>query len=105
LTDFFFSLCEIGRKTVSLQPEKPDDMRQLLIFAMMLVATAANAQKPIEMNLWPDGPRTNNGDPEDQAKIWVYLPDSKKATGRAVVCCPGGGYQHLHAEYPPAFGS
>ena len=74
-------------------------MRQLLIFAMMLVATAANAQKPIEMNLWPDGPRTNNGDPEDQAKIWVYLPDSKKATGRAVVCCPGGGYQHLAMQH------
>ena len=66
---------------------------------MMLVATAANAQKPIEMNLWPDGPRTNNGDPEDQAKIWVYLPDSKKATGRAVVCCPGGGYQHLAMQH------
>ena len=66
---------------------------------MMLVATAANAQKPIEMNLWPDGPRVSNGDPEDQAMIWVYLPDSKKATGRAVVCCPGGGYQHLAMQH------
>ena len=59
-----------------MQPEKPDDMRQLLIFAMMLVAAVAHAQKPIEMNLWPDGPRVSNGDPEDQAMIWVYLPDS-----------------------------
>ncbi len=39
-------------------------MKQVLLLAMMLVATAANAQKAQEMNLWPDGPRTNNGDPE-----------------------------------------
>ena len=47
------------------------------------------------MNLWPNGPKTSNGDAEDMAKVWVYLPDEKRATGRAVVCFPGGGYQHL----------
>ena len=74
-------------------------MKQLLIFAVMFLSAVASAQKPQEINLWPEGPRTNNGDPEDQAKVWVYLPDANKATGRAVVCCPGGGYQHLAMQH------
>jgi acetyl esterase/lipase len=74
-------------------------MKQVLLLAMLLLSAGAFAQKAQEMNLWPDGPRTNNGDPEDQAKVWVYLPDAKKATGRAVVCCPGGGYQHLAMQH------
>lgn len=59
----------------------------------------AAAQKPIEMNLWPNGPKTSNGDPNDMAKVTVYLPNEKKATGRAIVCCPGGGYQHLAMQH------
>ena len=74
-------------------------MKQLFFFMLMLVSAVASAQKAQEINLWPEGPRTNNGDPEDQAKVWVYLPDAKKATGRAVVCCPGGGYQHLAMQH------
>ena len=66
---------------------------------MMLVAMSATAQKPIEMNLWPEGPKTSNNDPKDMAKVWVYLPDEKQATGRAVVCCPGGGYSHLAMDH------
>ena len=65
---------------------------------MLLMATVASAQKPIEMNLWPEGPKTGNGDPQDMAKVEVFLPDGKMATGRAVVCCPGGGYSHLAWE-------
>ena len=74
-------------------------MKQLLLFVLMFVSAVASAQKAQEINLWPEGPRTSNGDPEDQAKVWVYLPDAKKATGRAVVCCPGGGYQHLAMQH------
>ncbi len=33
------------------------------------------------------------------AKVTVFLPDAKKATGRAIVCCPGGGYQHLAMQH------
>lgn len=74
-------------------------MKQLLILTMIFVSMIASAQKPIELNIWPDGPRTSNGDPKDMAKVWVYLPDAKKATGRAVVCCPGGGYTHLAMQH------
>ena len=84
-------------ETVKAKTE--DKMKQLLIFAVMFLSAVASAQKPQEINLWPEGPRTNNGDPEDQAKVWVYLPDANKATGRAVVCCPGGGYQHLAMQH------
>lgn len=73
-------------------------MKKILFFVMLLFPMLASAQKPIELNLWPQGPMTSNGDPQDMAKVWVYLPDAKKATGRAVVCCPGGGYSHLAME-------
>ncbi len=62
------------------------------------MATLASAQKPLEINLWPEGPKTSNGDPQDMAKVEVFLPEEKQATGRAVVCCPGGGYSHLAWE-------
>ena len=73
-------------------------MKQILTLAVLLMATVAAAQKPIEINLWPEGPKTSNGDPQDMAKVEVFLPDEKTATGRAVVCCPGGGYSHLAWE-------
>ena len=73
--------------------------KQVLTSLLMLVATMAMAQKPIEMNLWPEGPKTSNGDPNDMAKVTVYLPNQKHATGRAIVCCPGGGYSHLAMQH------
>ena len=74
-------------------------MKKVLFFLMMFVSTMASAQKGNEMNLWPDGPRTSNGDPKDMAKVTIFLPDEKKATGRAIVCCPGGGYTHLAMQH------
>ena len=74
-------------------------MKKVLFFLMMFVSIMASAQKGTEMNLWPDGPHTSNDDPEDMAKVTVFLPDEKKATGRAIVCCPGGGYTHLAMQH------
>lgn len=62
---------------------------------MLAAAATATAQKGVEFNLWPTGAPNSNGDPRDTAKVYVYLPDKKVATGRAVVICPGGGYDHL----------
>ena len=36
--------------------------------------------------------------PDGKANILVCLPESGKATGRAVVICPGGGYEWLAME-------
>ena len=51
------------------------------------------------MELWPKGAKVVSPDTNDHAEITVYLPDAKRATGRAVVCCPGGGYTHLAMDH------
>ena len=70
---------------------RSDMKRNVLTCLMMFIAMMAMAQKPIEMNLWPEGPKSSNGDPNDMTKVTIYLPNEKHATGRAIVCCPGGG--------------
>ncbi|MBX3415258.1 MAG: alpha/beta hydrolase [Pirellulales bacterium] len=55
---------------------------------------------PEVVYLWPDGaPGAVGNEPLDQPRITVYLPPADKATGAAVVVCPGGGYQHLAVTY------
>ena len=69
-----------------------------LLFAAALImasATSAFAQRPITINLWPSEPAVAGTDDKDTAQVQVFLPREKMATGRAVVICPGGGYQTL----------
>lgn len=68
-----------------------------LLFAAAMLALSLNmsAQQSYEINLWPNGPAMKSSDAGDTAKVKVFLPEKKSATGRAVVICPGGGYQHL----------
>lgn len=61
--------------------------------------TGVLAQEGVKMELWPGGAPNGNGDGSDKAELTVFLPDAKKATGRAVVCCPGGGYAHLAMQH------
>lgn len=74
---------------------KMKSTKTILAAVFMALCLPAAAQQKLEMNLWPQGAPNSNGDSADSAKVWVYLPDKKAATGRAVVICPGGGYQHL----------
>ena len=86
-------------------------MKKTLLSILSLVLLVVNtlAQKTHDMDLWPKGLPNSNGidqsQPFDDAKqnfkpsIKVYLPDKKKATGAAVVCCPGGGYSHLAMDH------
>ena len=74
---------------------KMKSTKTILAAIFMALCLPAAAQQKLEMNLWPQGAPNSNGDSADSAKVWVYLPDKKAATGRAVVICPGGGYQHL----------
>lgn len=68
-----------------------------LLFAAAMLALSLNmsAQQSYEINLWPNGSAVKSSDAGDTAKVKVFLPEKKSATGRAVVICPGGGYQHL----------
>ncbi len=71
-------------------------LRKFIIFtAFAIFSTSVVAQKVFDSNLYQGKAPHNNGDPTDTAKVRVFLPDSKEATGRAVVICPGGGYDHL----------
>jgi len=74
-------------------------MKRLNIFIvfMLMATTIASAQQVI--NLWPNGAPNSNGDDSDKAELTVLLPDAKKATGHAIVCCPGGAYSHLAMQH------
>ncbi len=79
---------------------------------MMLAAFSGtiNAQKT--MKLWPDEIPFSNGTIGEEEitdrghirnvqdpTITVYLPEQEKATGAAVVICPGGGYGILAIQH------
>jgi acetyl esterase/lipase len=50
--------------------------------------------------LWPDGaPGAVGREPVDQPKITVYRAAADRATGAAVVVCPGGGYRVVAADH------
>jgi acetyl esterase/lipase len=50
--------------------------------------------------LWPGGAPGALGDEAvDKPKITVYLAPKEKATGAAVVICPGGGYRVVAADH------
>jgi acetyl esterase/lipase len=79
---------------------------------LMLLALAA-PQMPYEITavdtahgdrefhlLWPGGaPGALGDDAVDKPKITVYLAPKEKATGAAVVVCPGGGYRVVAADH------
>lgn len=69
-----------------------------LLVALFAASMSAMAQRSFDVNLWAAKAPNKNG-LQDTAYIKVYLPDAKRATGRAVVICPGGGYAHLAMEH------
>ena len=69
-------------------------IRTMLIAVVAAATATADAQQTLELNLWSAGPKYVS-DVADTAKLYVYLPAKERATGRAVVICPGGGYSHL----------
>ena len=71
----------------------------LLSLIVACFANNVHAQKPAEFLLWPKGAPHQSANPTDTAKVTIYLPAKKAATGRAVVICPGGGYQFLAMDH------
>ena len=66
---------------------------------MTAISMGVAAQRGTTFNLWPKGAPNTNGNATDTAKVTIFLPTAKRATGRAVVICPGGGYAHLAMEH------
>ena len=75
------------------------NLKSVLTTLLLAFSATAFSQKGITMEVWPNGAPNANGDDKDKAELTVYLPDAKKATGRAIVCCPGGGYSHLAMDH------
>lgn len=74
-------------------------LKRYLFMVAATLASTAFAQQGKTFLLWPNGAPNTNENPTDTAKMTVFLPDAKRATGRAVVICPGGGYAHLAMEH------
>jgi acetyl esterase/lipase len=70
-----------------------------LIRWLLLVPLTLSAQAQTNTNailLWPDGaPGALGKADRDIPTLTPYLPDADKATGAAMVICPGGGYASL----------
>jgi acetyl esterase/lipase len=65
---------------------------------LLLLASSASAQTNVTpaFPLWPTGaPGALGKGEKDIPTLTVYLPDSTKASGAAMVICPGGGYGGL----------
>ncbi|MHC4229024.1 MAG: alpha/beta hydrolase [Planctomycetota bacterium] len=71
-----------------------------VITSMMAASTALAADSHEVELLWPDGaPGAKGNDDGDRPTLTIYLPEEDKATGAAVVICPGGGYGHLAMDH------
>ena len=70
---------------------------RLLPALLMLSITAALHAAPLDpIPLWPEGAPGALGDKDDdKPTLTAFLPAPEKATGAAVVICPGGGYGGL----------
>ena len=70
-----------------------------VVVFLALSCLAAAAEPKVEL-LWPDGAPGVKGNAEgDKPTLTIYLPPKEKATGAAVVICPGGGYGHLAMDH------
>jgi acetyl esterase/lipase len=73
--------------------------RPLAALAIILVAAgaqragAADPAIPDPILLWPNGAPGAAGDSdEDKPAVWAFLPPPEKATGAAILVCPGGAF-------------
>jgi acetyl esterase/lipase len=54
------------------------------------------SNQPAPIPLWPSGAPGAKGEAlEDIPSVQIYQPPADKASGAAIVVCPGGGYAHL----------
>jgi len=71
-----------------------------LSVAILLSLCSLTVAEPKVELLWPDGAPGAKGQAEgDKPTLTIYLPPAEKATGAAIVICPGGGYGHLAMDH------
>jgi acetyl esterase/lipase len=80
-------------------------LKQLFLAGIVLTfAATAYTQPQPPVPLWPNGaPGARGTNDEDIPTLTAYLPDPEKASGAAVVICPGGAYAGLAAHEGPDY--
>jgi acetyl esterase/lipase len=74
-------------------------MTSLALLTISLSLCAAGDEPKVEL-LWPKGaPGAVGTEERDKPSLTISLPPADKATGTAVVVCPGGGYGGLAAGH------
>lgn len=71
-------------------------MKRFALLLLLATSLSLHAQSSNSFALWPDGaPGALGSADKDIPTLTVYLPAPAKATGAAIVICPGGGYAGL----------
>lgn len=74
-------------------------MKALLLASALVAVTFAQQNAPKPELLWPGGaPGAQGTADEDKPTLTPYVVPRERATGTAVIVCPGGGYAHLATE-------
>ena len=69
-------------------------------------AIPAWSAEPLVELLWPEGaPGALGDEPKDKPTLTLWLPAPERATGAAIVVCPGGGYGHLAVDHEGSAGA
>ena len=76
------------------------NFQRMIVLAAITGLGLVQAQTPKTELIWPTGaPGALGATDIDRPSLTIYLPDSGKASGTAVVVCPGGGYQGLAVDH------
>lgn len=68
----------------------------ILVASPKAMTGQSNSSTTAPIVLWPNGaPGAAGKEPTDIPTLTPYFPAQAKATGAAVIVCPGGGYSHL----------
>jgi acetyl esterase/lipase len=112
-------MISIQQRTGAKQVRRQPDMIRLLkrftmkrtitsLIAALVTTVVLSAAEPVIIPLWPNGApgfEDKKNIPENAESYWVrnihnpsitvFLPPKEKATGAAVLICPGGGHREL----------
>ncbi len=75
------------------------------VFACVFLLAVANCSaQETPIKLWPNGaPGALGNEDKDTPTLTPFLPHKEKASGAAIVVCPGGGYGGLAAHEGPDY--
>ena len=74
-------------------------LRQIISAVALMAFFLPHLSAQEEVLLYPQGaPGALGQEAKEKPSLFIYLSDAEKATGAAVMICPGGGYGNLAVE-------